>query len=57
MSNMINVTIDGLETQVEAGSTILQAAEQVGVHILHCVIWIFTKLVLKINRHPAVSVL
>lgn len=33
MSNMINVTIDGLETQVEAGSTILQAAEQVGVHI------------------------
>ena len=33
MSNMINLTIDGIETQVPAGSTILQAAEQVGVHI------------------------
>ena len=33
MANMINLTIDGIQTQIEAGSTILQAAEQVGVHI------------------------
>ena len=33
MPKMINLTIDGMETQVEAGSTILQAAETVGVHI------------------------
>ena len=30
MANMINLTIDGIQTQIEAGSTILQAAEQVG---------------------------
>ena len=33
MPKMIHLTIDGMETQAEAGSTILQAAETVGVHI------------------------
>lgn len=33
MANMINITIDGRATQVEAGSTILQAAQQVDVYI------------------------
>ncbi|WP_249289331.1 NADH-dependent [FeFe] hydrogenase, group A6 [Bianquea renquensis] len=33
MSNMINITIDGKKVQVPAGSTILQAAQTVGIHI------------------------
>ena len=33
MSNMINITIDGKKVQVPAGSTILQAAQAVGIHI------------------------
>ena len=32
MSNMINITIDGKKVQVPAGSTILQAAQTVGIH-------------------------
>ena len=33
MPNMVNVTIDGVQVQVPAGSTILDAANAVGVYI------------------------
>ena len=38
MPKMINLTIDGMETQVEAGSTILQAANAWAYTFLPCAI-------------------
>ena len=35
---MVNLTIDGIKVSVPEGSTILQAAREVGVKFLHFVI-------------------
>ena len=36
---MIHLTIDGIPVEVEKGTTILQAARQIGVRFLHSAIW------------------